>query len=451
MAREGMRFTDFSVSSAVCSASRAALLTGCYHQRVGIAGALGPNAQIGLHPDETTLAELCRGQGYATGCFGKWHLGHHPKFLPTNHGFDEWFGLPYSNDMWPLHPAYANLPPDAAKRKEGYPPLPLLDGERVVDVEVTGEEQALLTRRYTERAVDFIARHHDRPFFLYVPYTMVHVPLFVSPEFAGKSGRGVFGDAVTEIDWSVGQILGALAQHGIDEHTLVLFTGDNGPWLSYGEHAGSAGPLREGKGTTFEGGIREPTLARWPGRVPAGATCAEFATTIDLLPTIAGLIGASLPERRIDGLDIAPLLFGTPGATSPHELFCCYYDAGQLQAVRDARWKLHFAHGYATLAGKPGRRGRHPGALHHPAHRTEPVRSARRSRRDHRRRRPASRGGRATDAPRRDRARGPRRRPAEAAGGRRAGAGALAAGGCAAALVRSSRDQLGGSRNRPSP
>ena len=354
MAAQGMKFTDFSVSSAVCSASRAALLTGCYHQRVGIAGALGPDAKAGLHPDEVTIAELCRTKGYATACFGKWHLGHHPKFLPTNQGFDEFYGLPYSNDMWPLHPAYAELPPDAAKRKQGYPPLPLLFGERVVDAEVTGAEQALLTRQYTERAVDFIARHRDEPFFLYVPHTMVHVPLFASPEFAGKSGHGAYGDVVMEIDWSVGEILAALQRGGIDDNTLVLFTSDNGPWLSYGDHAGSAGPLREGKGTMFEGGIRTPTIARWPGRVPAGTACGEFAATIDVLPTIAGLIGAELPKHRIDGFDIAPLLFAEPEATSPHRLFCCYYDGGQLQAVRDARWKLHFPHRYATLGGQPG-------------------------------------------------------------------------------------------------
>ncbi|MCU0864509.1 MAG: sulfatase [Planctomycetes bacterium] len=354
MAAEGMKFTDFSVSSAVCSASRAALLTGCYHQRVGIAGALGPDAKSGLHPDEVTIAELCKSKGYATACFGKWHLGHHPKFLPTNQGFDEFYGLPYSNDMWPLHPAYADLPPDAAKRKQGYPPLPLLDGERVVDAEVTGEEQALLTRQYTERAVDFIERHREQPFFLYVPHTMVHVPLFASPEFAGKSGHGPYGDVVMEIDWSVGAILAALQRGGIDDDTLVLFTSDNGPWLSYGEHAGSAGALREGKGTMFEGGIRTPTLARWPGRVPAGSVCGEFAATIDVLPTIARLVGAELPQHRIDGFDISPLLLAEPEATSPHRLFCCYYDGGQLQAVRDARWKLHFPHRYATLGGGPG-------------------------------------------------------------------------------------------------
>ena len=356
MAKEGMRFTDFSVSSAVCSASRIALLTGCYHQRVGIAGALGPDAQIGIHPDETTIAELCQTKGYATACFGKWHLGHHPKFLPLQHGFDEYFGLPYSNDMWPLHPAHANLPADAAKRKQGYPSLPLLQNNRVVDTEVTAADQAQLTKQYTEHAVSFIERHREQPFFLYVPHSMVHVPLFASERFAGKSGKGAHGDVVMEIDWSVGEILAALQRCGVDDDTLVLFTSDNGPWLSYGEHAGSAGPLREGKGTMFEGGIREPTIARWPGHVPAGASCHEFAATIDILPTVARLIGAELPQRRIDGHDITPLLFGEPGAASPHELFCCYYAGGQLQAVRDARWKLHFPHGYQSLAGKPGGR-----------------------------------------------------------------------------------------------
>lgn len=354
MAKEGMRFTDFSVSSAVCSASRAALLTGCYHQRIGIAGALGPDAQIGLADGETTIAELCKSRGYATACFGKWHLGHHPKFLPTHHGFDEFFGLPYSNDMWPLHPNFAKLPKDAEARKKGYPPLPLLEGERVVDAEVTGAEQAQLTRLYTERAVSFVERHAQEPFFLYLPHTMVHVPLFVSERFAGKSGKGLFGDVVMEIDWSVGQILDALDRLHLRDDTLVLFTSDNGPWLSYGNHAGSAGPLREGKGTMFEGGIREPTLVRWPGHVPAGATCGEFASTIDVLPTVAKLIGATLPPQKIDGHDITPLLFGTPGARSPHQLFCCYYGPGQLQAVRDARWKLFFPHSYATLDGRPG-------------------------------------------------------------------------------------------------
>jgi arylsulfatase A-like enzyme len=360
MAREGMRFTDFAVSSAVCSASRAALLTGCYHRRVGIDGALGPDARIGLADAEVTIAELCQQKGYATACFGKWHLGHHPRFLPLRHGFDEYFGLPYSNDMWPLHPNFAKLPPDAEKRKRGYPPLPLIEGDAIVDAEVTGEEQAGLTARYTERAVAFIERSKDRPFFLYLAHSMVHVPLFVSEKFRGRSGNGLYGDVVMEVDWSVGEVLAALARHDLDERTLVVFTSDNGPWLSYGDHAGSAGPLREGKGTSFEGGIRVPALARWPGRVPAGAACAEFAATIDLLPTIGKLIGADLPKHTIDGHDVSPLLFGAPGAKSPHEGFCCYYGAGELQAVRDARWKLHLPHGYATLAGAPGGKGGEP-------------------------------------------------------------------------------------------
>lgn len=354
MARQGTRFTDFAVSSPVCSASRAAILTGCYHKRVGIGGALGPDSKVGIADGEVTLAELCKQKGYATACFGKWHLGHHPRFLPLRHGFDEYFGLPYSNDMWPLHPAYAKLPIDAEARKKGYPPLPLLEGDRIVDAEVTGEEQAQLTRRYTERAVDFVARNHERPFFLYLAHTMVHVPLFVSDAFRGKSGRGLHGDAVMEIDWSVGQVLEALQEHGIDERTLVLFTSDNGPWLSYGEHAGSAGPLREGKGTTFEGGVRVPTIARWPGHVPAGATCQQFAATVDVLPTTAKLIGAELPAHPIDGRDITPLLLGAKDAVTPHTAYCCWYEGGELQTIRDGRWKLHFPHAYTTLAGKRG-------------------------------------------------------------------------------------------------
>lgn len=353
MAKEGMRFTDFSAATAVCSASRAALLTGCYHRRVGISGALGPNATHGLHTREMTLAEVCKQKGYETACFGKWHLGHHPKFLPSNHGFDEFYGLPYSNDMWPLHPAYAHLPTAAERRKKGYPDLPMIDGVKVVNNAVSGSDQEQLTTQYTERAVSFIERNKDKPFFCYVPHSMVHVPLFVSSKFKGKSEHGLFGDVVMEIDWSVGQILTALKRAGIDDNTLVIFTADNGPWLSYGNHAGSSGPYREGKGTMFEGGIREPTLMRWPGHIPNG-TCSEFASTIDILPTFAGLIGAELPEHKIDGHDIAPLMFGEAGALSPHTGFLSYYGGGQLQAIRDARWKLHFPHQYRTMAGKPG-------------------------------------------------------------------------------------------------
>ena len=350
MAAEGMRFTDFQVSSAVCTASRASLMTGSYHRRIGLSGALGPSSDIGIHQQEVTLGELCRSRGYATACFGKWHLGHHPKFLPLQHGFDEYFGLPYSNDMWPGHPTAGDR----------YPDLPLIEGNQVINPKVTGEDQSLLTTEYTERAVDFIERNRDRPFLLYLPHSMVHVPLYVSGKFKGRSGQGLFGDVVMEIDWSVGQILDALERTGLDRHTLMIFTSDNGPWLSYGDHAGSAAPLREGKGTSFEGGIRVPTLMRWPGRIPAGTQCNELAATIDLFPTVAGLIGAQPPGHKIDGRDIRSLLFAEPGARSPHEAFYSYYRNGQLQAVRDRRWKLHFPHQYRTLSGRAGGTGGHP-------------------------------------------------------------------------------------------
>ncbi|MEW6158233.1 MAG: sulfatase [Verrucomicrobiota bacterium] len=348
MAREGMRFTRAYVPQAVCSASRAALLTGCYPNRVGILGALGPNSKIGIHDDEITLAELFKSRGYATAIYGKWHLGHHPQFLPTRHGFDDYFGLPYSNDMWPRHPTAA---------PGTYPDLPLLEGEKTIQLD---PDQRTLTRSYTERAVQFIERNKARSFFLYVPHSMPHVPLFVSPSFQGKSRAGLFGDVLLEIDWSVGEILKALRKHRIDRHTLVLFTSDNGPWLSYGNHAGSAGPFREGKGTTFEGGVRVPFLARWPGKIPAGRTCDEAVTTMDLWPTFARFIGAELPRDRIlDGKDIGPLLMAKPGAKSPHENFY-YYWGRELQAVRQGKWKLHLPHHFARLdapggGGKPGR------------------------------------------------------------------------------------------------
>ncbi|MEZ6094681.1 MAG: sulfatase [Pirellulaceae bacterium] len=355
LAKSGRRFTDFVVPSAVCSASRAALLTGCYHRRVGISGALGPNARHGISSEEFTLAEVCKSAGYRTACFGKWHLGNHEPFLPLQHGFDQYFGLPYSNDMWPLHPDYADLPPESAKRKQGYPPLPLYEGNEIVDPEVTGEDQEQLTTWYTERAVKFIDESGDDPFFLYVPHSMVHVPLFVSDKFKGKSGAGLFGDVVMEIDWSVGQIVDALKRNGVAEDTLLIFTSDNGPWLSYGDHAGSAGRFREGKGTMWEGGVREPTIMVWPGRIPENTTCDELASTIDILPTVAKLTGVPLPNHPIDGMDISDLMFGDAKTLkSPHESFYYYYAGGQLQAVRDRQWKLVLPHQYRTLDGRAG-------------------------------------------------------------------------------------------------
>lgn len=359
MATEGRVFTDFHSATAVCSASRAALLTGCYPERVSILGALSPSASHGIHADEVTLAELCRSRGYATAIFGKWHLGHRRPFLPLQHGFDEYFGLPYSNDMWPLHPDIVSLP-RAGQRQREFPDLPLLQGNDVIDPSIDADEQAQLTTWYTEHAIDFIDRHQSQPFFLYVPHTMVHVPIFVSEKFRGKSGAGLYGDVVMEVDWSVGEIIMALKRNGLDHNTLVVFTSDNGPWLSYGNHAGSAGPLREGKSTMFEGGYRVPCVMRWPQKIPAGTTCDELATTLDLFPTIARLIEAVLPQDRvIDGKNIWPLMSGDAGAVSPHEAFFCYY-SGELRAVRDRRWKLFFPHRSNTLGDHAGGRDGEP-------------------------------------------------------------------------------------------
>jgi arylsulfatase A-like enzyme len=352
MAKEGRKFTDFYVTQAVCSASRAGLLTGCYNVRIGINGALGPRSNFGLNPDETTIAEICKQQGYATACFGKWHLGHHKKFLPKQHGFDEYFGLPYSNDMWPYHPGVLHLPMEERLKK--WPHLPLIDGNEVINPKVSGKDQEMLTTQYTERAVSFIEKNKDNPFFVYLPHGMVHVPLYVSDKFKGKSGAGLFGDVMMEVDWSVGEIMKVLRKNDLHENTLFVFTSDNGPWLNYGDHAGSASPLREGKGTMFDGGCREPTLAWWPGTIPANSECKEPAMTIDLLPTIAKLIDADLPKHRIDGKDISALLTGD--AKSPHEAYYFYY-GNQLQAVRQGKWKLHFPHGYRTMAGKPSGTG----------------------------------------------------------------------------------------------
>ncbi len=347
MARQGMRFTDFYVGQPVCTASRAALLTGCYPNRVGLLGALGPKSKVGISDKELTLAQVLKTRGYATAIFGKWHLGDSPQFLPTRHGFDEYFGLPYSNDMWPNHPV----------NPKSYPPLPLIRNEQVAGLM---PDQTQLTTWYTEHALRFIERNKERPFFLYVAHNMPHVPLHVSDKFKGKSKRGLYGDVIMEIDWSVGQILASLKKHSLDEKTLVVFTSDNGPWLLYGNHAGSARPLREGKTTTFDGGLREPCIMRWPGWIPAGALCRELAATMDLLPTLARLAGAELPrDRVIDGRDIWPLMSGQPGAKSPHEAYF-YYWGKHLQAVRSGKWKLHLAHNYDQPAppgrdGKPGK------------------------------------------------------------------------------------------------
>ncbi|MCP4847427.1 MAG: sulfatase [Verrucomicrobiaceae bacterium] len=354
MAKQGRRFTDFYVAQAVCGASRAALLTGCYPNRLGMFGAPGPNAKHGINPDELLIPEMLKAQGYATGMFGKWHLGDNKKSLPIHHGFDEYYGLPYSNDMWPHHPGIRHLP--LKQRLKRWPHLPMVEGDKIIDTEVTPEEQTRLTTDYTKRAVKFIAKNKGQPFFLYLAHSMPHVPLFVSPANKGKSKAGLYGDVMEEIDWSVGEVLAALKRHGISESTLVIFTTDNGPWLSYGNHAGSAGPLREGKATSWEGGVRVPCIMKWPGNIPANSVCSTPAMTIDLLPTIARITGSKLPEHKIDGKDIWPLIAGDKEAKSPHEAYYFYWGKA-LQAVRRGKWSLHLSHSYRSLRDKPGNDG----------------------------------------------------------------------------------------------
>lgn len=365
LAGGGMKFTNFHASTAVCSASRASLLTGCYPTRVDVHGAYFPGSNQGLNPEETTIAEMLKPLGYATAVFGKWHLGHHHPFLPLQQGFDEYFGLPYSNDMWPVD--YDGVPVSEKENptrasKANYPPLPLYQGNDPVREINTLEEQGELTTLYTEKAVDFIRRNREKPFFLYIPHTMVHVPIAVSAKFKGKSQQGLFGDVMMEVDWSVGQVKQALEDNGILDNTLIIFTSDNGPWLNYGNHAGSAGPLREGKGSMWEGGHREATFMYWQGHIPEGSTCSHLASTIDILPTIAAITGADLPALEIDGLNILPLMEGRDRVV--REEFWCYY-AGELRAVRKGDWKLYFPHTYRSYQDvEPGMDG-FPGPYDH--------------------------------------------------------------------------------------
>ncbi|GMV25809.1 MAG: sulfatase [Phycisphaerae bacterium] len=358
LAAAGVRLTDFYSAQAVCSASRAALLTGCYPNRLHIAGALGPRSKVGLHPDETTIAELCKARGYATAIYGKWHLGDAPNLLPTRQGFDEWCGIPYSNDMWPLHPDLVRLPPESDARKRGYPPLPLYENGAIIDPEITPDEQKGLTKLFTDRACAFIEKHSEHPFFVYVPFPMPHVPLFVSPQFEYTSGAGLYGDVIQEIDASVGRIVERIDSLGLGARTLIIFTSDNGPWLSYGNHAGTTGGLREGKGTSWEGGVRAPFVARWTGRLPAGKVIRTPAMTIDLLPTIAAFIGAEGDHApRIDGSDLSRLLTDGADPSLDDRALAFYYNANDLEAVRMGQWKLVLPHQYRTLAGDAGKDG----------------------------------------------------------------------------------------------
>ncbi len=342
MASQGRKFTNFYVTSGVCTPSRSSLMTGCYPKRVGLhqnesgGWVLFPGNKRGLHPDEITLAEVLKSQGYATACVGKWHLGDQVQFLPTRQGFDSYFGIPFSNDMG-----------QTDRPRASYPPLPLLRNEKVIETE---PDQRLLTQRYTQESIAFIEQNKDRPFFLYLPHTMPHWPQYASEQFAGKSKNGKWGDAVEEIDWSTGQILDALKRLDLDENTLVCFLSDNGGAT---RHGASNAPLRGGKGSTWEGGLRVPFIVRWPGQIPAETTCQELACSMDLLPTFARLAGTTEPsDRVIDGKNIWPLLAGHPDAHTPHKVFY-YYFKGDLHAVRSGDWKL-----FVAKRGQGRQRGR---------------------------------------------------------------------------------------------
>lgn len=343
LAGQGVRFTDFYSAQPVCSASRAALLTGCYPNRIGIAGALSPAQHHGLNHNEMTLAKLVKQKDYATAIYGKWHMGHHPDFLPATFGFDDYLGIPYSNDMGP-----APMGDPRYEAKKHFPPLPLIEGTKVVAFE---PDQSQLTTWYTERAVKFIETNRSRPFLLYVPHSMPHVPIYVSKKFAGKTGRGLYYDVIAEIDWSVGQIVETLERNGLTNNTLVIFSSDNGPWKLYGNHGGSSGPLRESKGSVYEGGIRIPCIARWPGKIPSNVVVKQPAIMMDWFPTIAHLTGAKLPDHPIDGRNIWPLLSQPDTASAPHESLFFYFRNNELQGMRSGKWKMLFPHEVVSVEG----------------------------------------------------------------------------------------------------
>ena len=351
MAAEGMRFTHFLAGQPISGASRAGLLTGCYPNRIGFSGAPGPNSDYGIHPDEMTMGELLKQKDYHTAIFGKWHLGDARPFLPLQNGFDEYYGLPYSNDMWPFHPQQGEV--------FNFPDLPTIDGNKVVGYNT---DQTKFTTDYTTRAVNFIKKNKNKPFFVYLAHSMPHVPLAVSDKFKGKSEQGLFGDVMMEIDWSVGEVLKALRESGLEENTLIVLTSDNGPWTNYGNHAGSAGGLREAKATTFDGGNRIPCVMYWKGKVVPGTTCNKLASNIDLFPTLAEISGAPLPAHKIDGVSLLPLIEGEKEA-NPRESFVYYFNKNDLEAVTDGMFKLVFPHRYVTYgAYVPGNDGQ-PGKL----------------------------------------------------------------------------------------
>ncbi len=363
LAHNGIRFTNFYSAQAVCTASRSALLTGCYPTRIGISGAINHTSKIALNLNEETIPELLKRAGYKTGMVGKWHLGHKEPYLPLQHGFDEYLGIPYSNDMWPVH--YDGKPwTDTSSFRSTYPQLPLIEGNKPIEFIRTLEDQATLTRRFTERANQFIKANKKSPFFLYLAHPMVHVPIAASEQFRGKSKGGLFGDVMEEVDWSIGSIMQTLQENKLLENTLIIFTSDNGPWLTFGNHAGNTSGLREGKGTAWEGGVKVPCIMSWKGKLPEGIVNNQLTTTMDILPTLVKFCSAPSPSQKIDGINLSEMLLGRSKESGRKE-FVYYYDKNNLKAIRNERFKLVFPANSQTygppafpnLNGFPGKYG----------------------------------------------------------------------------------------------
>lgn len=348
LAKKGAYFTSYYATQPVCSASRASILTGCYPDRIGIHNAYSPGSKVGLNPEETTVAEMLKARGYATAIFGKWHLGDAPEFMPRKHGFDEYYGILYSNDMWPKHPQQGDW--------FNFPDLYLYENESPIQ---KLEDQSFLTQALTDKAVNFIRRNKNTPFFLYLPHPQPHVPLYVDDNFKDSQARGLYGDVIREIDHSVGQIIAALQEEGLLENTLFVFTSDNGPWLSYGGHSGSPGIYREGKGTNWEGGHRVPAIVHYPKKIKPNTIIQAPAMGIDWLPTLAEWTNSALPSQKIDGASLVPLLTQNT-LKAPHENFFFYYRVNELHAVRHKDWKLYVPHTYRSLNGRTGTNDGYP-------------------------------------------------------------------------------------------
>ena len=342
LADDGMLFTNFYSAQAVCSASRAGLLTGTYPNRIGIHGALSPGSKIGLNTNEKTIAEVLKEKNYKTAVIGKWHLGHQKEFLPLNHGFDYYYGIPYSNDMWPVDFDGNQITDPNNWKKKYYPQLPIIENYNKIAEVKSLDDQAQLTTIYTEKSVEFINKNVNNPFFLYLSHSMPHVPIAVSDKFKGKSKQGLYGDVIMELDWSLGEIIKTLEKNSILENTIIIFTSDNGPWLNFGNHAGNTAGLREGKGTVFEGGQRVPTIVSWPRIIKKSTISNSLASSIDILPTIAEIVNGKLPDHTIDGVSILSTLKGHE--TSPRDHFFYYYKTNRLEAVRKDHWKLILPH-----------------------------------------------------------------------------------------------------------